>query len=1548
LIRAWQGEGSVVRLFLTVVDPYSGQRADTVIEASDQTPVGEIARELRQHVGAQSPAAAHMPAAQWGGTGQDQLYVDGAPVDPRTTLFDSPLREGALVSLNHPSGCLPPEPHGTVEVRVTCGPGAGAVHRLGIGRADIGSGQAVRIRLDDAKVPDRAAMLTVNANGACTLVPHNGTPLTLDGVAQPESGPVTWEFGSQLAVGDTLLELIPYQPPNAALRISEDGTGFDYNRPPRLLPPDRPTSFRLPREPKEREKRPLPWLMALLPIVGAVMMAMLRDRWIFLLIAFLSPVMVLGNFLMDRKKGRKSHATKMAEYRETRARIEKDAGDALRAESFARRHAAPDPATALTAASGPRTRLWERRRTDDDHLLLRVGTHDIDSEVVLDDPDQDEHRRKVVWKVPDAPVTVSLATHGVVGLAGTAGTSRAMGRWAVGQIAVMHSPVDVQLYVLTDNAAQQQWEWVRWLPHVRPTAGQDATAMIGTDAETVGVRIAELIAMLDARQEEKKKYASRTTFTNIADVVIVFDGSRRLRSLPGVIRLLREGPQVSMFSICLDEEERFLPEECKAVVAAESAAASASAGGWPYQQAYNAAPAAQGFAPPPAFGFGAAQPAAGGARPATPWEAHAQPTTAAAAKPDTLRVEQTGTDRLRGVRPDWVGVEWCELVARYLSPLRDISGESEDATLPTSSRLLDVLQLEPPSRDAVAARWRMGDQSTLAVIGESYDGAFGIDLRRDGPHGLIAGTTGAGKSELLQTIVASLAVANTPENMTFVLVDYKGGAAFKDCVNLPHTVGMVTDLDNHLVERALRSLGAELTRREHILAAVGTKDIEDYQDLRRREPGRHAAMPRLLIVIDEFASLARELPDFVKGLVNIAQRGRSLGIHLLLATQRPSGVVSPEIRANTNLRIALRVTDSSESNDVIKAPDSATIPKTAPGRAYARLGAASLVPFQSGRVGGRRPGTTQQTSAPPWSARLDWANLGRSRPIPPKQEESAEEEITDLKVLVDSISQAGQHLGIPAQHSPWLPPLPEKVLLSELPPAPRAAGSLPAVPYALEDLPDSQERRTLAIDLRAFGHLLVSGAPRTGRSQLLRTIAGSLASCLRTEDLHLYGIDCGNGALNILTRLPHCGAVVGRTQVDRAKRLIKRLVQEVERRQELLAAGALADISEQRAAAPPEERLPHIVVLLDRWEGWTTSLGEIDTGALTDDIYQLMREGGSAGVHFIVSGDRTVLAGRISSLSEDKYTFRLPDRTDYTAAGLPGRKMPEDIPPGRLYRAVAGTESHVAVLTDDLTGQAQAAAIAEIAEAATRRDESVPRARRPFRVDVLPARLTFADAWEMRDPASSDARLWALIGVGGDELTGLGPDLAVGGRAFIIAGPPKSGRSTLLRNIAETYLSKGVRLVISTPRRSPLSELEGREGVLRVLTGTKLGAEEVQEALASATPDDPVVMLMDDAEDLRRCDAGDELKSVITRGAERGTAIVLAGDAEEVGSGISGWQPEAKKARRGVLLSPRSHRHGDLIGAKLPRSAAVEKVQPGSGILHLGDGTPVTVKIPEP
>jgi DNA segregation ATPase FtsK/SpoIIIE, S-DNA-T family len=512
-------------------------------------------------------------------------------------------------------------------------------------------------------------------------------------------------------------------------------------------------------------------------------------------------------------------------------------------------------------------------------------------------------------------------------------------------------------------------------------------------------------------------------------------------------------------------------------------------------------------------------------------------------------------------------------------------------------------------------------------------------------------------------------------------------------VQLPHTVGMVTDLDPHQVERALASLSAELTKREHILAAAGAKDIDDYQLLVDR--GQARPLPRLVLVIDEFASMVRDLPDFISGLVNIAQRGRSLGIHLILATQRPSGVVSADIRANTNLRIALRVTDAVESADVIGAQDAASISKSTPGRAYVRLGHGSLVPFQAGRVGGRRPGAEDTTTAKPWVTPLSWSDLGRPEPSPPAAGRHADQEITDLKVLVEQIQCAAKGLRVPRQPSPWLPPLPPVLQLADIARTGRRREpeNGPSCAYGMTDLPLLQQQQPTALNLDTFSHLMAGGAPRSGRSQLLRTIAGALALTHSCADLHLYGIDCGNGALGALTELPHCGAVVNRSQTERAIRLLKRLAAELSRRQELLAALGCSNMNEQRAAAPERDRLPHIVILLDRWEGFTTSLGELDNGSLTEVITRVLSEGASAGMHLVMTGDRSLLGGRISTLCEEKLAFKLPDKEDYALIGLRPRDLPDQIPPGRAFHAGSGSEIQVALLGPDASGPGQAAAL---------------------------------------------------------------------------------------------------------------------------------------------------------------------------------------------------------------------------------------------------------------
>lgn len=391
------------------------------------------------------------------------------------------------------------------------------------------------------------------------------------------------------------------------------------------------------------------------------------------------------------------------------------------------------------------------------------------------------------------------------------------------------------------------------------------------------------------------------------------------------------------------------------------------------------------------------------------------------------------------------------------------------------------------------------DPSPRTLIGIAADGAVDIDLVRDGPHGLIAGTTGAGKSELLRSLVAGMAAGASPAHLSFVLIDYKGGATFDACAALPHVVGVITDLDDHLADRALRSLHAELRRREGILRDHGAADLTM---LRAEAP--QVLLPRLVVVIDEFAALVAEQPNFLHALVGVAQRGRSLGVHLLLATQRPSGVISDDIRANTNLRLALRLQDTADANDVVGIAAPAMLPRGLPGRAVMRLGADDHLTFQTARCTGAPQGGSE----------------------------------TELHVLVRSICEAARLAGAPRPPAPWQPALATQLTRDDVP-----SGAL-----GLVDDPDQQR----IVPLRwtpGGGHLLIAGSPGAGATSALCALAAATT-------VDLYVIDGrGSDRLSCLADHPLCIAVVRLHERERLMRLLHRLRAMVKAR---LAGGAEA------------------------------------------------------------------------------------------------------------------------------------------------------------------------------------------------------------------------------------------------------------------------------------------------------------------------------------------------------------------------------------------------------
>ncbi len=831
----------------------------------------------------------------------------------------------------------------------------------------------------------------------------------------------------------------------------------------------------------------------------------------------------------------------------------------------------------------------------------------------------------------------------------------------------------------------------------------------------------------------------------------------------------------------------------------------------------------------------------------------------------------------------------------------------------------------------------------MAVIGESLDGPFALDLVKDGPHGLIGGTTGSGKSEFLQSIVASLAVANSPQEMNFVLVDYKGGAAFKDCEFLPHTVGMVTDLDTHQVERALESLGAELRHREHLLAEAGAKDLEDYQDLAVRrglDP-----VPRLLVVVDEFASMVRELPDFVTGLVNLAQRGRSLGIHLLLATQRPSGAVSPEIRANTNLRIALRMTDGAESIDVIDSPEAGNIAKSTPGRAYARLGANSLIPFQAGRVGGRAPVEHDDVAAPdPIIRPLSFAQLGAPVPQQTKPKgTSGDVEITDLRLLVKAIQEANQQLELPAQRKPWLPALPEVLPLDQVA---MRAGSEPApgeIWFGLEDHPDAQLQEPVRFVPDSDTHLYLVGAARSGKTTALRSLVAAGGRAFSTADLHVYAIDCGNGGLLPLAAFPHVGALVLRHQGEQLSRLLAKLRALAKRRQRELAAAGVSSLSELRAISAPESRPAHVTVLLDGWDTFASTFENVEGGALVETMLFLLREGAAVGIHVVVTGDRQLItSGRLSTLTERKLVLRLVERSDYSFVGLRPQALPDEIPEGRAFSSDGGTEMQLAIMQPELSPQEQTAALRSLGESLSERDAEVPRSARPLTIAVMPERFTVEEAQQSHgDLAPGEHEVF--LGLGGEDVEPLTIDLAAH-PTFTIAGPARSGRSTALLGVVESALAKGWKVLALAPRKSPLRSLEGEPGVIDVLTDTAVRKEHVIEALEG---EGRVLLAVDDAELLKDAPVDDYLRDLIPQAGDRGVAVVIAGETEGLGKGFTGWIVETRKSRRGLLLSPRELFDADIVGVKLARSDIGADLPLGRGYTVNDAGGTVTVQIPD-
>jgi S-DNA-T family DNA segregation ATPase FtsK/SpoIIIE len=1221
-------------------------------------------------------------------------------------------------------------------------------------------------------------------------------------------------------------------------RHQGSGGTVSFNRPPRSASAAGPAEMVAPSEPREPSKPHFSIASTVGPLVLAVIMVAVTRDLRFGLFALLSPLIGIGTYVESRRRSRKEGAAGRRKFAEELDALDTRLAAAGEVERARLRVRLPDLGEVLRRAALPSTRLWERRPRHDDFLSLYAG--------LADRP----------WKPP------VRADGGEIPSAVTERT---------GSARLLAAPVAVELAaggvvgIVGDRAAA--------LATARSLLCQAAVHHGPADL-TIGV-------FVDPGREpdwDWCKWLPHTRLPQGADQWLAY-GRDRSESM---LRQLAGGAAHGTALVVLDSD---VLTEGKRSPARDLLNAARPVATTPF-----------GSAVAPVAVAGIVVAASADRLPA------ACDTVIEIVDPDgdaTVRRPAEGTE-VTDVLLAGLTVAAARSCARDVARFDDPELHQAGAGLPDGVRLLPMLGLARVDAGSIRDRWRRTEPaSAVAPIGVTERGVFAVDLVRDGPHGLVGGTTGSGKSELLRSMVAALAAHADPSQLTFVLMDYKGGAAFDECARLPHTVGMVTDLDEQLGERALRALEAELRYRERQLRAVGADNIVEY--VRQGLPGAEP-MPRLVVVIDEFATMAKELPDFLSALVGIAQRGRTLGVHLILATQRPSGAVNDNIRTNTNLRIALRVQDAADSIDVLGIRDAAELSRLLPGRAYVRLGPGEVVPIQTALVttvtGAAQdapvsvapfafgPATETEPAAPEPAA----PEPAAPGPVRPAEVESR----TDLARLVDAIAEAAR--GIAPPRRPWPEPLGAEVDLAALPADP------PRAMVALADDPGRQTQYPVGWD-PAEGNLLLFGITGSGTTTTLLALALSLAAAQPPESLELYALDYGSGDLDVLDALPHTGSVIAADDRERQVRLIRHLRTELDLR---------------RGSGPARRR---IVVLVDNISALRAAFDDVEGLVLMDLLTRLYADGTAAGIAFAVTADRfSAVPPAWASVTTQRWLFRLPDPYDYAQAGLTRKDVPAKVP-GRMVMTPGALQAQV--------GRPTPTAASMVDTVARKYPDG---ARVAARIGVLPAQVPVGSL----PVPELTGEPWRLpLGIRESDLDVAALALYEGEHA-LITGPARSGKSTALLSLAAVLRGR-VHLAGTGGRRSPLRDCPGLDRFAAP------GGEATALLARLRSADGPVVLLIDDAEGFD--DADGAIAGLLAAGRPD-LHVIAAGRSDTLRTLYGHWTQTVRRSKTGVLLRPNIDLDGDLLGVTLPRRAPV-RLGAGRGyLIHNGEWDIVQLATP--
>ena len=1047
----------------------------------------------------------------------------------------------------------------------------------------------------------------------------------------------------------------------------------------------------------------------------------------------------------------------------------------------------PEP-SALPALAEERSRVWEHGVSDSNFLHVRYGVcaQPLSLELVppesapIDQVDPAAasalHRLLVVHRLqPDLPASIDLRAFDRVEVCGPEEPARALARAMICSATTFHSPEHLVVAVLCSEQNLAHWDWVKWLPHGLSTRQSDAVGPM----RMVSTSLVDLAALLPPDLSDRPRFGADERPAT-PHLLLVTDGT----ALPPGNHVV---PPDGLHGVTLLD----LPARWDELEDASRLRIQLDG-----------------------------EPTADGRHPVQALRLREEPIRA---------------------RVDQCSLATAEALARRLTPLHTIaSGSVEDAsgeiTGPSDFMELlalgDVRSFEPtaawrprPARDRLRVPIGLGEGGALVHLDIKESAQQGM-----GPHGLVIGATGSGKSEFLRTLVLGLALTHSPEQLNMVLVDFKGGATFAGMSEMPHVSAVITNLAQELtlVDRMQDALSGEMVRRQELLREAGNfASIRDYE--KARAAGEDLApMPSLFVVVDEFSEMLSAKPEFIDLFVAIGRLGRSLGLHLLLASQRLEEGRLRGLESHLSYRVGLRTFSAGESRSVLGVPDAYELPAI-PGLGYLKPDPSTMVRFKaayvsgppSGRVRVRRDEGGHLKGILPFTiSEVHTLDVAEPEPEPlPVPDQGDRQSLLDI--AVDHMVGHG-----PAAHQVWLPPLDVPDTLDELmgdlaedphlglvSPRWRGLGGL-VVPLGTVDRPREQRRDTLTVNLSgASGHVAVIGGPRSGKSTLLRTIVTSMSLTTTPLESQFFVLDFGGGTFSPLAQLPHVAGVGTRSEPDVVRRIIAEVQGVVDRREAYFRAQGIDSIEtyrSRRAAGRADDGYGDVFLVVD---GWSTLRADFDD--IEIELQQLATRGLTFGLHVIAGAARWA---DFRAATRDLFGTRLELRLGDPMDSEIDRKVAALVPSGRPGRGLVPGKLHFLAGLPRIDGRADAESLGDGVDDLVKRVSAAWTGPDGPKLRLLPERIDLTTVRGQASPVDGDRRL--LLGINEKELAPVALDVDAEPH-LLVFGDGQSGKSAVLRacvhEIMRTRSPQEAQIVVVDYRRSLLGEVPD-EYLLNYLT----------------------------------------------------------------------------------------------------------------------------------